>query len=148
MALSHPLSSLSCCLPLRSGRGCRANLSGRRARVNPISFLRLKAPQSPSAAQSSGAASVAKICDALAAAAGENNLPVDFFARLIWQESRFDPTAVSRAGAQGVAQFMPATANSRGLADPFDPIESIAHSAKLLSDLRRELGNLGLAAAA
>ena len=42
---------------------------------------------------------------------------------------------------------MPATANSRGLADPFDPIESIAHSAKLLSDLRRELGNLGLAAA-
>ena len=88
------------------------------------------------------------IPNALAAAAGENNLPVDFFARLIWQESRFDPTAVSRAGAQGVAQFMPATANSRGLADPFDPIESIAHSAKLLSDLRRELGNLGLAAAA
>jgi Transglycosylase SLT domain/SPOR domain len=43
---------------------------------------------------------------------------------------------------------MPATANSRGLADPFDPIESIAHSAKLLRDLRRELGNLGLAAAA
>ena len=95
-----------------------------------------------------GAASVASICDALAAAAGENDLPVDFFARLIWQESRFDPRAVSRAGAQGVAQFMPATANARGLADPFDPIEAIAHSAKLLRDLRRELGNLGLAAAA
>src|SRR5258706_618414 len=104
--------------------------------------------QSPSAAPSSGAASVARICDAVAAAAGENDLPVDFFARLIWQESRFDPTAVSRAGAQGVAQFMPATANARGLADPFDPIESIAHSAKLLRDLRREFGNLGLAAAA
>src|SRR5262245_41613722 len=102
----------------------------------------------PPAAPSSGAASVAKICDALAAAAEENDLPVDFFARLIWQESRFDPTAVSRAGAQGVAQFMPATANSRGLADPFDPIEAIAHSAKLLHDLRREFGNLGLAAAA
>jgi hypothetical protein len=89
-----------------------------------------------------------RICDALAAAAEENDLPVDFFARLIWQESRFDPTAVSRAGAQGVAQFMPATANARGLADPFDPIEAIAHSAKLLRDLRREFGNLGLAAAA
>src|SRR6478752_2138202 len=88
------------------------------------------------------------ICSALAAAAAQNDLPTDFFARLIWQESRFDPAAVSRAGAQGVAQFMPATANWRGLADPFDPIESIAHSAKLLSDLRRELGNLGLAAAA
>ena len=103
--------------------------------------------QSPSAPPSNGAASVASICDALAAAAGENDLPVDFFARLIWQESRFDPTAVSRAGAQGVAQFMPATASARGLADPFDPIEAIAHSAKLLRDLRREFGNLGLAAA-
>src|SRR6266566_4555004 len=50
------------------------------------------------------------ICNALAAAAQENDLPIDFFTRLIWQESRFDPTAVSRAGAQGVAQFMPATA--------------------------------------
>jgi len=104
--------------------------------------------QSPSATPSNGAASVASICDVLAAAAGENDLPVDFFARLIWQESRFDPTAVSRAGAQGVAQFMPATASARGLADPFDPIEAIAHSAKLLRDLRREFGNLGLAAAA
>jgi soluble lytic murein transglycosylase-like protein len=43
---------------------------------------------------------------------------------------------------------MPATANSRGLADPFDPIEAIAQSAKLLRDLRREFGKLGLAAAA
>jgi Transglycosylase SLT domain/SPOR domain len=103
---------------------------------------------SPSATPSNGAASVVRICDVLAAAAAENDLPVDFFARLIWQESRFDPTAVSRAGAQGVAQFMPATASARGLADPFDPIEAIAHSAKLLRDLRREFGNLGLAAAA
>ncbi len=103
---------------------------------------------SPAATPSNGAASVVRICDVLAAAAAENDLPVDFFARLIWQESRFDPTAVSRAGAQGVAQFMPATASARGLADPFDPIEAIAHSAKLLRDLRREFGNLGLAAAA
>jgi hypothetical protein len=102
----------------------------------------------PPVARSNSAASVASICDALAAAAAENDLPVDFFARLIWQESRFDPTAVSRAGAQGVAQFMPATASWRGLADPFDPIEAIAQSAKLLRDLRRQFGNLGLAAAA
>jgi hypothetical protein len=88
------------------------------------------------------------ICTALAAAAAENDLPIDFFTRLIWQESRFDPAAVSRAGAQGVAQFMPATASWRGLADPFNPFEAIAQSAKLLRDLRREFGNLGLAAAA
>ena len=88
------------------------------------------------------------ICSALAAAAAQNDLPTDFFARLIWQESRFDPAAVSRAGAQGVAQFMPGTANWRGLSNPFDPLEAIAQSAKLLRDLRREFGNLGLAAAA
>ena len=132
--------------PLRPG--LPSQLVGQASAGEPDQLPPVESTQSPSAAQSSGAASVAKICDALAAAARENNLPVDFFARLIWQESRFDPTAVSRAGAQGVAQFMPATANSRGLADPFDPIESIAHSAKLLSDLRREFGNLGLAAAA
>src|SRR5262252_3865288 len=103
---------------------------------------------SSSAAPSNGAATVASICDVLAAAAGENDLPVDFFARLIWQESRFDPQAVSRAGAQGVAQFMPATASQRGLADPFDPVDAIAKSAQLLRDLRQEFGNLGLAAAA
>jgi hypothetical protein len=93
-------------------------------------------------------ASTDTICSALAAAAAQNDLPTDFFTRLIWQESRFDPTAVSRAGAQGVAQFMPATANWRGLSNPFDPLEAIAESAKLLRDLRREFGNLGLAAAA
>jgi len=92
--------------------------------------------------------STESICSALAAAAAQNDLPTDFFARLIWQESRFDPAAVSRAGAQGVAQFMPGTANWRGLSNPFDPLEAIAQSAKLLRDLRREFGNLGLAAAA
>jgi hypothetical protein len=84
----------------------------------------------------------------LAAAAATNDLPVEFFTRLIWQESRFRPDAVSRAGAQGVAQFMPATAKLRGLENPFDPREAIIKSAQLLRDLQREFGNLGLAAAA
>jgi len=88
------------------------------------------------------------VCSALAVAASANGLPIDFFSALIWQESRFDPQAVSRAGAQGVAQFMPATASQRGLADPFDPVDAIAKSAQLLRDLRQEFGNLGLAAAA
>jgi Transglycosylase SLT domain/SPOR domain len=128
--------------------GLPRQLIGQASAGEPDQVPPVETTQSPSATPSNGAASVASICDALAAAAGENDLPVDFFARLIWQESRFDPRAVSRKGAQGVAQFMPATANARGLADPFDPIEAIAHSAKLLRDLRRELGNLGLAAAA
>ncbi len=88
------------------------------------------------------------LCEVLAKAAASHNLPADFFARLIWQESRFKADAVSPAGAQGVAQFMPATARLRQLENPFDPFEAIAKSAQLLGELRREFGNLGLAAAA
>src|SRR5690606_41926809 len=59
-----------------------------------------------------------------------------------------DLNAVSYKGAQGIAQFMPGTAEERGLADPFEPKSAIGHSASLLTDLRREFGNFGLAAAA
>ncbi len=59
------------------------------------------------------------VCRALEAAAAENGLPFEFFARVIWQESRFDALAVSPKGAAGIAQFMPATASRHGLADPF-----------------------------
>ena len=128
--------------------GAAALLIGRAGAGESDEVPPVESAQPRPAAPSSSAASVASICDALATAAAKNDLPADFFARLIWQESRFDPSAVSRAGAQGVAQFMPATAIARGLADPFDPIEAIAHSAKLLRDLQREFGNLGLAAAA
>lgn len=88
------------------------------------------------------------ICLALARASLDNDLPVDFFTRLIWQESHFDPQARSYAGAQGIAQFMPATAQDRGLADPFDPYIALRESARFLRELRGQFGNLGLAAAA
>ena len=88
------------------------------------------------------------ICRAIEQDAAENNLPVEFFARVIWQESRFNAQAVSRKGAEGIAQFMPATADYRGLVDPFDPIEALKDSASYLRDLEQKFGNLGLAAAA
>jgi soluble lytic murein transglycosylase-like protein len=68
--------------------------------------------------------------------------------RLIWQESRFRVTAVSHAGAQGIAQFMPATAAERDLDNPFDPEQALWAAAGLLSSLKQRFGNLGLAAAA
>ena len=70
-----------------------------------------------------------------------------FFARLIWQESRFNPYAVSPAGAEGIAQFMPGTALIWGLEDPFEPGQALIKSAQYLSYLHRKLGNLGFAAA-
>jgi soluble lytic murein transglycosylase-like protein len=58
------------------------------------------------------------VCRTLEEAAAENGLPVEFFARVIWQESRFNARAVSPKGASGIAQFMPQTAGWHGLADP------------------------------
>jgi hypothetical protein len=87
------------------------------------------------------------ICHAIEQDAAQNDLPVEFFARVIWQESRFNAEAVSAKGAQGIAQFMPATANGRGLSDPFDPLAALHEAAGYLSDLKKQFGNLGLAAA-
>lgn len=92
-------------------------------------------------------------CLMLETTARSNSLPVDFLARLIWQESRFRQDVVgpiTRGGerAQGIAQFMPTTAAEVGLADPFDPGQALAKSGALLDMLRNEFGNLGLAAAA
>jgi len=84
-------------------------------------------------------------------AARRYDLPVEFLTRLLQQESSFFALAVSRAGAQGIAQFMPQTATARGLRDPFDPFDpekAIPAAAGYLSELRHQFGNLGLAAAA
>jgi hypothetical protein len=88
------------------------------------------------------------LCKALLASALRNDLPVTFFANLIWQESRFQHDAVSSAGALGIAQFMPEVAMEVGLGNPFDPHEAIPASAKFLRGLHEQFGNLGFAAAA
>jgi Transglycosylase SLT domain/SPOR domain len=93
------------------------------------------------------------MCLMIESAARSNDLPVEFFARVIWQESRFQSDAVgpvTRNGqrAQGIAQFMPGTASERRLLDPFDPVQALPKSAEFLNELRNQFGNLGLAAAA
>lgn len=89
-----------------------------------------------------------EICDTLAYAAQSNDLPAPFFIRLLFQESRFRPGVVSHAGAEGIAQFMPETSADVGLDNPFDPLQAIPASARLLRNLFQQFGNLGLAAAA
>ena len=88
------------------------------------------------------------VCPIMQQQAEARGLPPMPFVRLIWKESRFNPRAVSPKGAQGIAQFMPGTAEERGLDDPFEPKSAIVHSASLLADLRQQFGNFGLAAAA
>jgi hypothetical protein len=88
------------------------------------------------------------VCTAIERYAEDADLPTGYFARLIWQESHFDPNAMSFAGAQGIAQFMPGTARLQGLANPYDPAEALWRSAQYLRFLSDKFGNLGLAAAA
>jgi hypothetical protein len=93
------------------------------------------------------------LCLMVESAARANSLPVGFFARVIWQESHFQAQAVgplTHTGqrARGIAQFMPNTARERGLLDPFNPVQALPKAAEFLAELRRQFGNLGLAAAA
>ncbi len=92
--------------------------------------------------------SIVDLCRDLLVSAQNNDLPVPFFANLIWQESRLRHDAVSPVGAQGIAQFMPRVAAAAGLRDPFDPHQALPSSARLLRSLRLQFGNLGYVAAA
>jgi hypothetical protein len=106
-------------------------------------------PAPAAATPSDGGESVVQsICRLIDSSALAQGLPVAFLTRLIWQERNFQSDAVSSAGARGIAQFMPGTGKARGLADPFDPEAAIPKAAALLAELRRQFGNLGLAAAA
>ncbi len=92
--------------------------------------------------------SYAGSCRFVEQAAYNNQVSVEVLTRLIWTESRFQADALSPAGAQGISQFMPATATERGLSDPFDPRLAIPEAARFLADLDRMFGNIGLAVAA
>jgi hypothetical protein len=86
--------------------------------------------------------------DPLVDAAARWNVSAALLAAQLMAESNFNPFAVSPAGAEGIAQFMPGTAASYGLADPFDPVEAIDAQAHLMSDLIHRFGSPELALAA
>jgi soluble lytic murein transglycosylase-like protein len=83
------------------------------------------------------------------AACAKYGLNPNLLAGLIEQESHFDPTVGSAAGAQGLTELMPETASSLGVTDPHDPTQSIEGGARLLSEKLKEFGgNTELALAA
>ncbi len=90
------------------------------ARISPVDALRL--------------------ADATVLAAQRTGLPPEFLAATLLQESAFDPQAISSAGAVGIAQFMPSTADGIGI-DPFDPFDAIDGAAELLSGYVRAYGD-------
>ena len=80
-------------------------------------------------------------------AAASNGIPASLLAALLYHESRFEPNAVSSAGAEGIAQFMPATAAGMGV-DPTNPTQSIEGAAQLLGSYTRQFGSYADALAA
>jgi len=73
-------------------------------------------------------------------AAARNGLDPAVLHGLIEQESGFDPSATSSAGASGLTQLMPGTASSLGVANPLDPAESIEGGARYLGQLMTQFG--------
>ena len=61
------------------------------------------------------------------------------FVKQIQQESGFNPAAVSSAGAEGIAQFMPATAKGLGI-DPLDPAAALKAAAALMKSYISRFG--------
>jgi len=84
----------------------------------------------------------------IARAASRWNVAAALLAAQLYAESGFNPAAVSRSGARGIAQFMPGTARTYGLADPFDAGASVDAQAHLMRDLLRRFGSVSLALAA
>lgn len=80
-------------------------------------------------------------------AAGAHGLDPRLLAALVWVESAFKPTAVSRAGAIGLAQLMPGTAAGLGV-DPHDPAQNLEGGARYLSQMIDRFGRVDLALAA
>jgi hypothetical protein len=90
----------------------------------------------------------ARYAPALARAAQRWNVSAALLAAQIYAESNFNPFAQSPAGAQGIAQFMPGTAEAMGLEDPFDAHQAIDAQAHLMRDLLRRFASVPLALAA
>jgi len=116
--------------------------------ANTVATVTFEAPAGGDGNSGQSDVSLDDLCNAVFSSAQDNDLPIPFFANLIWQESRLRDDAVSKKGALGIAQFMPETAAETGLDNPFDPLQAIPASARFLRDLRLEFGNLGFVAAA
>lgn len=84
---------------------------------------------------------------AIERAAGEAGIDPRLVAAMVWQESGFQPDAVSKSGAIGLAQLMPPTAEGLGV-DPHNPIENLEGGARYLAWTVKEFGSLELGLAA
>jgi peptidoglycan DL-endopeptidase CwlO len=91
-------------------------------------------------ATSTGIGSTTPYASVINAAAARTGVPADLIAAVAQQESGFNAGAVSKAGAQGVMQLMPATAKGLGVTNPLDATQSINGGADYLASLLKRFG--------
>jgi soluble lytic murein transglycosylase-like protein len=90
-----------------------------------------------------------RLATIVAADARTSGVAPKLVAAMISVESHGDPSAISRAGAQGLMQLMPDTATTYGVRDAFDPEQNVGAGCRYIRDLlRRYHNNLSLALAA
>ena len=82
------------------------------------------------------------------AAEAQYSLPGGLLDALVWTESRYNPMAISKAGAAGLGQLMPGTARDLGVSNRFDPKANILGAARYLRQMLDKFGVVHLALAA
>ena len=118
--------------------------------------LELQRPQTKSASDfedyekmsSSTALARSKVAKLIAVAEIEHGLPRGLLDALIWTESTYRPNVISRAGAVGLTQLMPGTAEELSIADSFHVPSNINGGAKYLKTMFDEFRSIPLALAA
>ena len=116
---------------------------------NPSVIRRVLPAQAPPAAATAAASALGGVpySDLFSRAANRHGVDASLLAAVAQQESSFNASAVSPAGAQGLMQFMPATAKGLGV-NALDPASAIDGAAKYLSSLTKQFGSTDLALAA
>jgi len=111
-------------------------------------FLRKKPLPKPSYATLKNFPQLNAFDDLLLLASKQHGVPFGLLKAICVAESGMKPNAVSKAGAQGLMQLMPATAKSLGVTDSFNPEQNIQGGAKYIATQIRRFRSYPLALAA
>lgn len=95
---------------------------------------------SSSSSKTSGSSVNSSFESIIQKASQKYGVDADLVKAVIQNESNFDASAISSAGAMGLMQLMPATAESLGVENPLDPAENIEGGVKLLRELLNQFG--------
>jgi soluble lytic murein transglycosylase-like protein len=134
------------------GKMIAAPQAGESVKVQDVgtpTLIRRVLPEQTTTMSASGGGSLAGVpyADLFTRAANRHGVDASLLAAVAKQESGFDSQAVSSAGAQGLMQFMPATAKGLGV-NALDPASAIDGAARYLSSLTKQFGSTELALAA